>query len=219
MLRLMRSVEGSIRRSSNARLHIETLLVQWTMLDRTVELSEVLQALEQEHGIAKAAGSVTSPGQRAANEDNTGSAERARSAVSRGGGSGQFSLNAVREAWDTILELVGRQRRLAREALAHASPVAVADGVVILEVSDSEVHLEGLKRSRRVIEQAIGEVVGTGSVRVKYRGAANSGNDGDGSQVRRLDHKQQQRERLLTYRERSSALDAIADALDLEVIE
>src|SRR3989442_3274786 len=45
MLKLLAEAEQVIRRSPNARLHVETLLVQWTLLDRTVELAEVLEAL------------------------------------------------------------------------------------------------------------------------------------------------------------------------------
>ena len=45
MLKLLAEAEQVIRRSPNARLHVETLLVQWTLLDRTVELEDVLAAI------------------------------------------------------------------------------------------------------------------------------------------------------------------------------
>jgi DNA polymerase-3 subunit gamma/tau len=35
MLKLLRDAEQAIRRSPNARLHVETLILQWTLLDRT----------------------------------------------------------------------------------------------------------------------------------------------------------------------------------------
>jgi DNA polymerase-3 subunit gamma/tau len=45
MLKLLAAAENAIRRSPNARLHVETLLLQWSLLDRTVELTDVLDAM------------------------------------------------------------------------------------------------------------------------------------------------------------------------------
>src|SRR5205823_4597380 len=45
MLRLLAEAEQVIRRSPNARLHVETLLMQWTLLDRTVELQDIVAAM------------------------------------------------------------------------------------------------------------------------------------------------------------------------------
>jgi DNA polymerase-3 subunit gamma/tau len=42
MLRLLAESEASIRRSGNPRLIVETLLLRWTMLDRIVDLAQVL---------------------------------------------------------------------------------------------------------------------------------------------------------------------------------
>lgn len=44
MLRLLADSEGAIRRSVNPRLIVETLLLRWTMLDRIVDLAQVLAA-------------------------------------------------------------------------------------------------------------------------------------------------------------------------------
>jgi hypothetical protein len=37
MLRLLTESEAAIRRSSNPRLVVETLLLRWAMMDRTVD--------------------------------------------------------------------------------------------------------------------------------------------------------------------------------------
>jgi DNA polymerase-3 subunit gamma/tau len=42
MLRLLTESEASIRRTGNTRLVVETLLLRWAMMDRAVDLSEVL---------------------------------------------------------------------------------------------------------------------------------------------------------------------------------
>ena len=44
MLRLLAESETDIRRSANPRLIVETLLLRWTMLDRIVDLAQVLGA-------------------------------------------------------------------------------------------------------------------------------------------------------------------------------
>ena len=44
MLRLLAESESGIRRSVNPRLIVETLLLRWTMLDRIVDLAQVLGA-------------------------------------------------------------------------------------------------------------------------------------------------------------------------------
>jgi DNA polymerase III subunit gamma/tau len=44
MLRLLAESEPSIRRSANPRLIVETLLLRWAMLDRIVDLAQVLAA-------------------------------------------------------------------------------------------------------------------------------------------------------------------------------
>ena len=42
MLRLLAESENAVRRSGNARLSVETLLLRWTMMDRTVDLASVI---------------------------------------------------------------------------------------------------------------------------------------------------------------------------------
>jgi DNA polymerase III gamma/tau subunit len=215
MLKLLGAAEGTIRRSPSSRLHIETLLVQWTMLDRTVELSEVMRALGGNAGDA--------PGQRRAGRGQRQTVagrppEKAlRAAVARSA-RGELSLEGLTSAWDAILETVGSRQRMLREALGHAQPLEVAGDSVVLQVSDSAVHFEGLERSRRKVEEVIGEVLGVSPVRVEYRsdcGAANA----NSATPKRLDRNADQQERLRLRRERNPALDAIAEALDLEVIE
>jgi len=105
-----------------------------------------------------------------------------------------------------------------QEALGHAAPVAVKDGVVVLEVSDSEVHLEGLERGRSTIEEVVRDTLGSSPVRVQFRSAGDS-DPAELGPLRRLDRSAERQERLRQYRDKDSSLDAIAEALDLEVIE
>ena len=215
MLKLLGAAEGAIRRSPNARLHVETLLVQWSLLDRTVELTEVLEALGSGGTVGSrlSFGETVSAGRRKVGSVGSPAADRPVT------GGGALTLERVRAAWPEILEAVMARRRMVREALVHASPVSVQGEVVRLEVSQSEVHFEGLERSREVVAQAIAGVLGTGDVRVEYRRPMEESGGAVPDPPRRLDRGTDREERLRRYRKKDPALDAIAEALDLEVIE
>ena len=43
MLRLLTETEAAVRRSANPRLALETLLLRWAVMDRTVDLETVLK--------------------------------------------------------------------------------------------------------------------------------------------------------------------------------
>jgi DNA polymerase III subunit gamma/tau len=61
MLRLLADSETAIRRSANPRLIVETLLLRWTMLDRIVDLAQVLARGESAGGGQGSGGSVGRP--------------------------------------------------------------------------------------------------------------------------------------------------------------
>ncbi len=207
MLRLLAEGEEAIRRSPNARLYVETLLLQWTLLDRTVDLSDVMRALG------------TSPPARSAPPGSLPSAppsppqSPARAAAPQA--AGEPTLERVRALWPAILDAVGQQQqRMLREALGAATPVAVTGGELVVE-ADSDVHRAGLERGRRVVESAAAAVLGA-SVRLVVRAA---GGAESGEEPRRLNQQTDREERLRSRRARDPALDAVADAMDLELLE
>ncbi len=128
MLKLLAEAEGANRRSPNARLYVETLLLQWTLLDRTVELADVMNAL------------------------------------GRGGERGGE----------------GAPRRASSSTSTPPPLPAPADN----------------PRTARSVSTASG-----------------------GTEVQRLDRAADREERLHMFRSRDAALDAVADALDLELLE
>ncbi len=237
MLRLLADAEVAIRRSPNARLHVETLLVQWTLLDRTVELADLLEAL-------RGGGSPTAPppagrsgeqATRAGGEAAEGPRAASRRPPDRQEGRGEareppvrerppyvrrdgpLTLDELRAAWPTVAETVGQRRRMLQEALAHARPAEVDGAAVTLEVSDSKVHLEGLERGRELVATAIREVTGRPAT-VRYR-PVGEGRTAASEAPRRLDRDADRDERLRIYRTRDQSLDAVAEALDLELLE
>src|SRR5947207_9782470 len=65
LLTILSESEERLSRSANQRLLVEVLLLRWAMLDRTVELSEVLDALKEGKGEGER-GKVSPPPQHAA---------------------------------------------------------------------------------------------------------------------------------------------------------
>ncbi|MBI2403796.1 MAG: DNA polymerase III subunit gamma/tau, partial [Gemmatimonadetes bacterium] len=232
MLKLLAETEESIRRSPHARLHVETLLLQLTLLDRTVELSEVLRAL----GTGSAGGSA--PGVPAPTPPPRGlpsppapprpaeppvaaravpPASAAAAAPAAPPAPPAASEPEVVRRWGEIVEVVGQQSRLLREALVQATPLV--DGETLaLDVSGSEVDLQGLENGRKAIETAVRSVTGA-SVRVVVRPAGPGAGAAGAPEPRRLNRDLEREERLRRYRAKDPALDAAADAFDLELLE
>ena len=224
MLRLLGEAEENISRSPHARLHVETLLLQLALLDRTVELSEVMEALggsraPRAAAVSSAPAAPPAPPPPASPAPGASSAAPARptsSVPSAPPATGPLAR------WDEVVEAVGRQRRVLREAMAQATPVLEGE-TLVLAVSGSEVHLQGLEGGRRAIETAVHEVLGT-SWRVVVR-PGDAPPPGDpppgpaGEAPKRLNRDAERQERLTHYRGKDAALDAAADALDLELLD
>jgi DNA polymerase-3 subunit gamma/tau len=227
MLKLLGEADWAIRRSPHARLHVETLLLQWTLLDRTVELQEVVEALRKGEVPAPPNPSSGAPARRrsaprgAPDQGKGGGPARAPRSAGRSKAAatspieGPLTLEALAERWPAVVEAAGKRRRLVREALSHAAPAAVEGDQVTLEVSDCEVHLEGLERSRDIVAKAVADVTGK-AARVAYRPASG---EAPPNNAKRLDRDGDRGERLKGYRAKDPSLDAMADALDLELLE
>ncbi len=207
MLRLLGEAEAAIRRSPHARLHVETLVLQWTLMDRTVELTDVLAALGGS-GEAGATASARAPGGPGASNPAPPPAPPY---------SGPLTRDTLAAAWPSVVEAVGARRRLVREALQQATPVGVEGDEVVVELADPDAHLEGLTRNRAVVADALAAVTGQ-RMRVVFRSAA-CGPAPASEEPRRLSDGADREERLRYYRSQDPALDALADALDLELLE
>jgi DNA polymerase-3 subunit gamma/tau len=226
MLKLLGEAESSIRRSPNARLQVEVLLLQWCLLDRTVELAEVLERLG-----GGGAGSGPPPGRSRApvaraprTARPAASGARPTDAVAPPGPgappptpSGDLTLDALRAAWRTIVDEVGRRRPILREALADVTPTAI-DGTVARLTVGSASHLEGLDRARKGLAAAIHAVTGH-TVRIELDDPTELQGDPTPSEPRRLNEESDREQRLHRYRQKDPSLDAAAEALDLELLE
>lgn len=223
MIRLLSEAEGVIKNSPNARLYVETLILQWTLLDKTVELQDLIERL----------GAVEGRRERRT-EEGEGSAGRGTASVdlphsvtplNRSTSSGRLpiseqslTLQHLFEVWEKVLQEVGSSSRMLREALVHAKPQQVGEGELVLGVGDGDVHLEGLQRGSTHIAEAIFRVTGS-EVKIKFVIQDDGGTASAPAEAARLDEKTDKEERLKAYRAKDKALDAAAEALDLELME
>jgi len=229
MLHLLQEAEGGLRRSANARLHLESLLLRYALLDRTVDLRDVLDALGGGAGPRDPGGPRSTPpaprDPRASRppvmRDTAVPAPDAASPGRPAPGGSPPDAAALQARWAEVVEAVRARRPLVAAALEHATPATVEGPEVRLLVSDSDVHSEGLDRSRAEVEAGLRAVFGA-DLRVRYVAATGPeapGTGGRGGSPPRLDQRTDRGERLKAYRAKDQALDALADALDLELLD
>ena len=128
MLRLLADNETAIRRSGNARLVVETLLLRWAMLDRVVDLAgsagRAPLPAPAKAGRAAAAAPVPSPRADAppAVPCRSPAGSRAGHVLDRV----SFTLEALTAAWPGIVAAARAESPLLGTALAATMPATVA---------------------------------------------------------------------------------------------
>ena len=228
MLKLLADTETAIRRSGNARLYVETLLLQWTLLDKTVELAEVMEALGPKGREGR--GRQEKPDARPPSRSDPAPSAAAEAPPAPSVGppadpptrppSGGLTAESLAAWWPAVVDIVGQRRRMLREALARSTPVLGGDGTVILEFPDGDVHRQGVEQGRTAVEGAISQVMGVvARLVVRSPAAGPDRAEAREPQTRRLDQQSDRDERLRLYRAKDPALDAAADALGLELTE
>jgi DNA polymerase III subunit gamma/tau len=222
MLKLLGESEATIRRSATPRLVIETLLLRWVLLDRMVDLSDLLEGTATPRAaVAAAPPSATAPA--AAPTPRPRATEPpvrapAESVARRPFTTIDFTLEALRAAWPDLVLLAREQSRFLGEALSAARPVAAAPPALALEVPDGNpMHLESLGRQKEAVERLLGQAVGAPVVLTVTDPGARK--EGPSPRGRRLSEAETRAERLKVLRTRDPALEAVAESLDLEVIE
>ncbi len=223
MLRLLQEAETSIRRSPNARLYVETLLLQWTLLDRTVEIADVLAAIKG-RGASGSAGRVPRPdppGRRrvSAREaappppPSAGGPEATPSPATPAGGPTHGWLVSQ---WESFLNQVGKKNPMVKEMLSLARPTALKDGEVRLEV-EGDMPLEGLNRNKNVVRDALSTLLGVQAQVTLATASAEPSTPAP--EPKRQTVEGDRDARMRTYRAQDPTLDAVAEALDLELME
>ncbi|HEX5633600.1 MAG TPA: hypothetical protein VFX50_10235, partial [Gemmatimonadales bacterium] len=234
MLRLLGESETALRRSANARLVAETLLLRWVMLDRLVDLQAVLEGGPAAPpsaspprppappaggppagGPARSAARTAPPAAPAPSR----SAEPAPPAPPAPSGAGPvrgvaFNREALVAAWGDILAEARAESPFLGQALAACELGDVAAPAVGLRLADGDPGMAmTLERQRERLQGLLARVLGaTVELRIEGQG-------GSAARPQRLSDHSLRADRLKGLRARDPALDAAADALDLEIVE
>ena len=244
ILRALEEAEETIKRGQSPRLTLETLLVRWAMMDRTVEIAEVLQAAPGHRGTGAPKRSPDNEPTRTAApvmRDQSPAVAPAAVSVPRSPGAPvSASADRVRSCWPQILDALRADKKMiAAEMLAETEVSGVEGDVVILKPqAGHELAADSIERYRTAIETAASRVLGR-EVRVALLGAElpppragtpappaaepppapPSTQQPPARKVERLTVAGAQTERAKALRGKDPALDKAMDALDLELLE
>ncbi len=207
LLTILSESEERLSRSANTRLLVEVLLLRWAMLDRTVELSEVIEALGK-GDVGRGTGT-------------TGPASVPAPAVPVPPPSSPVpgqklepTLDNVRSIWAHVISDARAKSPMLGSLLAEADVVGV-DGRVVTLRPGHAIHAEGLERQRDAIAQSLGRYVSE-APRVKVvAGSAPP----PAAPPERITEQGANAERLKSLRAKDPTLSAAVDALDLELLE
>jgi DNA polymerase-3 subunit gamma/tau len=209
---------------------LETLLVRFALLDRTVEIEDLLRGLG-EGGSTRAS---SAPSERRAAEPPKPAARRtepahisapladAPAAPAKAAARRSLDLNTLCERWGEVVASVrSAGRPMLVSALEHALPVAVTgQGTITVQLDQpNEIFERALESGAPDIVTAVSSLF-DGAVklvvrRVEAPPAASSTADGP----RRLTEEEMRRERAQLLRKKDPTLDAAIETLDLELLE
>jgi DNA polymerase-3 subunit gamma/tau len=222
MLRLLTESETSIRRSVNPRLVVETLLLRWAMLDRIVDLTQVLASHPgsggsgpQEKTSLPADRGGRGPAVRPSPLSQSSASAVAPVQPSRSGEAA--GLENLRHSWQAIAAEVRARSRFLGEALANTTPVALDPSWLTVSLTDpNPLFTERLQAQAGIVEEVLQRVTGR-SLRLRIAAAAPG--DAPAPPARALSEASIKADRLRGFRAKDPALDAAADALDLEIVD
>jgi DNA polymerase III subunit gamma/tau len=238
MLRLLADNEMGIRRSGNPRLVVETLLLRWAMLDRIVDLEQVIQGAgrpaagtpgqgtsgNQSSVKRTAAASPAAPkppetrGQSPAALQPTLTTQGAPDRVVTSSGKSPTTLEGVRADWPEMVAAVRLHSRFLGEALAATEPLAIdSPWLTVRMVEPNQLLAERLQEEAAKIEEVLSLSLGQ-PTRLRVS-AEPAGGDAPAAKPRRMSESSLKAERLREFRAKDPALDTAADALDLEIVD
>jgi DNA polymerase-3 subunit gamma/tau len=224
MLRLLSDNETAIRRSGNARLVVETLLLRWTMLDRVVDLQAVLDGAPPAPsgpGARPRAADAPPPAPAAAPRRAQGAAPSPVAppapAVATAPIIGRvaFTREALISAWPDIVAAARAESPLLGTALGATMPDVVEAPRLALRFTDQDAGLAlTLERQKERLAALLVKIVGAPVELVLPEPEAVAAQP-----PKRLSAEGLRADRLKGLRGRDPALDAAAEALDLEIVE
>lgn len=217
MLRLLAENEAGIRRSVNPRLVVETLLLRWAMLDRIVDLQEVLQAGKRGSGeVGKESGEAARPVSRTEVESPPFTHLGGPAYPPNRLPASPPSLEALRAGWPEVVAAVRVHSRFLGEALAASEPATLElPWLTVVMAEPNQLFADRLHQEAGKVEEALSRSLGQ-PVRLRVTTGPVSGSP---SKPRRMSDSSLKAERLREFRSKDPALDTAADALDLEIVD
>ena len=221
LLTVFGSLEGQLRSSGQQRLVVEVLLLRWAMMDRTVEISEVIQALgakgtggpgEEGTGGRGDVGKVPPPEQlRDVVRAPAPASPQPPVPVEKG----PLTADRLRTLWASI---IGQAQGMLASLLADSEVRSVSGDTVTI---GSPGHAEGLTHKRDAIAKLLAPWV-EGAARVVVEQGPGSGthpHTPPPPRPQRLTEATANAERLKVLRAKDPSLGSAVDALDLELME
>jgi DNA polymerase III subunit gamma/tau len=228
MLRLLTDSEPQVRRSVNPRLAVETLLLRWAMMDRTVDLQDVLRGGEDPGRSGATAGRPPTQPRVASVPDRQTPLETrilrdaapapAAPAPSPPGppATGQAPAGVV-EAWQDIVDDLRGRSRFLGEVLAGATPGPVEGSTLPVVLAESNpLFTERLQAEARAVEEAVQRHTGQA---LRIRVTIAEGERAPAPRPQPITESSLRADRLRAFRAKDPALDTAADALDLEIVD
>ena len=227
MLGAITELEPYYRKSSQQQLLLETLLVRFALLDRTVEIEDVLRGLGDGGGTREAS---SPPAKRAADAPRP-SSRRAEAPVAppladvaqpspTAAARATLELNTLCERWgDVVTRVRSTGRPMLVTALEHALPTAVtSQGAITLQLEPpNEIFEKAIESGAADVLTAVSTMF-DGATRLMIRRqepAVAPAAPGP----KRLTEDQMRREREEMLRRKDPALDAAIQELDLELLD
>ena len=231
LLALLADAEGRIRHAGNQRLVVELLLLRWTQLDQTVELAEVIRALEGPGAVSRPRGPAPSgaappaptaspvpaaPAVPAAPPVPPGPAVPGGPSLTRSFEAGPLTLERAQAVWPRVVEESRASSPLLPTLLGECAVIRAGDGVIVVRVAAA--HRDGVERKRDAVTRLL-EPHFTGPVRLEWESGAPSAPGNAVPRAERLNEASANAERLRVLRAKDPTLSAAVDALDLELLE
>ena len=219
MLRLLADNETGIRRSVSPRLVVETLLLRWAMMDRTVDLEQVIGAGRRGSGEAgkQAPRPETSKAQPSSPPLAPPRVPSAQGAPAPPTASAP-ALDAISSAWPAMVMAVRAYSRFLGEAFAATEPVELdLPWLTVIMREPNQLFAERLLQEASKVEEVLSRSLGQ-PVRLRVTAAPGT-QEASPSKPRRMSESSLNAERLREFRSKDPALDTAADALDLEIVD
>jgi DNA polymerase III subunit gamma/tau len=231
MLRLLADNEIGIRRSVNPRLAVETLLLRWAMLDRIVDLEQVLAGgpagRTPASGEAGRGGSqVEGRGPEKAAPSKPAVASESPPAKDAGGSAypssrspaSPPSLDAIRAAWPAVIAALRPDSRFLSEALAATEPSSLEPPWLTVTMPEpNPLFADRLQEQASKVEEVLSRSLGE-PVRLRVTTVHDSG-VAVPAKPRRMSDSSIKADRLREFRSKDPTLDTAVDALDLEIVD